>query len=121
LKFSDRPVFTRVLFRECVGGCGLDWGWTVSAGWGLWVATSAASGQFRPAPALVKVKSDVGAEMGWRSIVPVAQADVKATAKIDPLKQTPRKSFHCSQAALNLMSPGHKDMWRLGRGIACTN
>ncbi len=50
-----------------------------------------------PAPALVKVKSDVGAEMGWRSIVPVAQADVKATAKIDPLKQTPRKSFHCSQ------------------------
>jgi hypothetical protein len=50
-----------------------------------------------PAPALVKVKSDVGAEMGGRSKVTVAQADVEATAKTDPLKQTPRKPLVRSQ------------------------
>ena len=50
-----------------------------------------------PAPALVKMKSDVGAEMGCRLKVTVAQADAEATAEADPLKQTPRKPFHCSQ------------------------
>ena len=50
-----------------------------------------------PAPALVKAKSDVGAEMGSRLKVTVAQADVEATAKTDPLKQTPRKPLRCSQ------------------------
>jgi hypothetical protein len=50
-----------------------------------------------PAPALVKMKSDVGAEMSCRMKVTVAQADVEATAKADSLKQTPRKPFHCSQ------------------------
>ena len=49
-----------------------------------------------PAPALVKMKSDVGAEMSCRLKVTVAQADVEATAKADSLKQTPRKPFHCS-------------------------
>ena len=50
-----------------------------------------------PAPALVKGESDVGAEKSWRSKVPVAQADVEATAKTDSLKQTPRKALVCSQ------------------------
>ena len=46
-----------------------------------------------PAPALVKMKSDVGVEMSCRMKVTVAQADVEATAKADSLKQTPRKPF----------------------------
>ena len=46
-----------------------------------------------PAPALVKGGSDVGAESSSRLKVTVAQADVEASAKIDPLKQTPRKPF----------------------------
>ena len=46
-----------------------------------------------PAPAVVKGESDVGAESSDRPIVIVAQADVEATAKADPLKQTPRKPF----------------------------
>ena len=46
-----------------------------------------------PAPAVVKGESDVGAESSDRLIVIVAQADVEATAKTDPLKQTPRKPF----------------------------
>ena len=49
-----------------------------------------------PAPAVVKGESDVGAEKSWRSIVPVAQADVEATAKADSLKHTPRKPLVCS-------------------------
>jgi hypothetical protein len=36
-----------------------------------------------PAPALVKMKSDVGAEMSCRMKVTVAQADVEATAEAD--------------------------------------
>ena len=50
-----------------------------------------------PAPALVKGESDVGAENSDRPIVIVAQADVKASAKTDCLKQTPRKPLVCSQ------------------------
>jgi hypothetical protein len=49
-----------------------------------------------PAPAVVKGESDVGAEKGSRLKVTVAQADVEATAKTDPLKQTPRKPLVCS-------------------------
>ena len=49
-----------------------------------------------PAPAVVKMNSDVGAERGCRMKVTVAQADVEATAEADPLKQTPRKPVHCS-------------------------
>jgi hypothetical protein len=40
-----------------------------------------------PAPALVKMKSDVGAEMSCRLKVTVAQADVEATAETDSLKE----------------------------------
>jgi hypothetical protein len=54
-----------------------------------------------PAPAVVKVKSDVGAEKSSRSKVTVAQADVEATAKTDSLKPTPRKPLHCSHAPYN--------------------
>jgi hypothetical protein len=50
----------------------------------------------------VKGESDVGAENSDRLIVIVAQADVKATAKTDCLKQTPRKPLVCSQAGFDL-------------------
>ena len=49
-----------------------------------------------PAPAVVKGESDAGVEKGDRPIVIVAQADVEATAKTDPLKHTPRKPLVCS-------------------------
>ena len=49
-----------------------------------------------PAPAVVKRKSDVDVEKSRRLKVPVAQADVEATAEADSLKRTPRKPFTCS-------------------------
>ena len=52
-----------------------------------------------PAPALVKGESDVGAENSDRPIVIVAQADVKASAKTDCLKQTPRKMPRVARVA----------------------
>ena len=39
-----------------------------------------------PAPAVVKLGSDVSVEMGRRLKVAVAQADVEASAEADPLK-----------------------------------
>jgi hypothetical protein len=50
-----------------------------------------------PAPALVKLQSDVIVEKGCRLKVTVPQGDVEATAEADPLKQPPRKALQCSQ------------------------
>ncbi len=49
-----------------------------------------------PAPAVVKLGSDVSVEMGRRLKVAVAQADVEASAEADPLTQEPRKTSECS-------------------------
>ena len=49
-----------------------------------------------PAPAVVKLGSDVSVEMGRRLKVTVAQADVEASAEADPLRQEPRKTSGCS-------------------------
>ena len=50
-----------------------------------------------PAPAAVKLKSDVDGERGRRLKVAVSQDDAKATARVDSLNQTPRKPFKCSR------------------------
>ncbi len=46
-----------------------------------------------PAPALVKLESDAGGEVGWRLKVPVPQGDVEATAEADPRKPHAKKTF----------------------------
>ena len=49
-----------------------------------------------PAPAMVKLQSDVSEEKSCRLKVAVAQADVEASAKADHLNHASRKSFACS-------------------------
>jgi hypothetical protein len=50
-----------------------------------------------PAPAVVKLGSDVSVEMGRRLKVAVCSKskDVEASAETDPLKQEPRKTSAC--------------------------
>ena len=45
-----------------------------------------------PAPAMVKLQSDVSGERSCRLKVAVAQADVETTVDADSLKRTPRKA-----------------------------
>ena len=49
-----------------------------------------------PAPAVVKLGSDVSVEVSRRLKVALAQADVEASAEADSLKQEPRKTSGCS-------------------------
>ena len=49
-----------------------------------------------PAPAMVKLQSDVFEERSCRLKVAVAQADVETTVDADSLKRTPRKALSCS-------------------------
>ena len=49
-----------------------------------------------PAPAVVKLGSDVSVEMGRRLKVAVAQADAETSVEVDFLKQVPRKALLCS-------------------------
>ena len=49
-----------------------------------------------PAPAVVKLKSDICAEAGRRLKVTVPQGDAEATAKVDLPKQVSRKASACS-------------------------
>jgi hypothetical protein len=46
-----------------------------------------------PAPALVKLQSDVFVEKSCRLKVTVPQGDVEASAEADSLKRTPRKTL----------------------------
>ena len=46
-----------------------------------------------PAPALVKLQSDVIVEKSCRLKVTVPQGDVEATAEADSLKRPPRKTL----------------------------
>ena len=46
-----------------------------------------------PAPAMVKLQSDVFEERSCRLKVAVAQADAETTVEVDSLKQTPRKAL----------------------------
>ena len=49
-----------------------------------------------PAPAMVKLQSDVSEEKSCRLKVAVAQADVEASAKMNYLNHAPRKVSTCS-------------------------
>ena len=49
-----------------------------------------------PAPAVVKLKSDICAEAGRRLKVTVPQGDAEVTAEADLLKHVSRKTLGCS-------------------------
>jgi hypothetical protein len=46
-----------------------------------------------PAPAMVKLESNVFTEKSCRLKVAVAQADAETTVEVDSLKRTPRKAL----------------------------
>ncbi len=50
-----------------------------------------------PAPAVVKLQSDVCEERSCRLKVAVPQGDAEATAEADSLNRAPRKALQCSQ------------------------
>ena len=49
-----------------------------------------------PAPAMVKLQSDVLEERSCRLKVAVAQADAETSVDVDSLNRTPRKALSCS-------------------------
>ena len=48
-----------------------------------------------PAPAMVKLQSDVSEERGRRLKVAVAQADAETTVDVDSSSPIPRKALQC--------------------------
>jgi hypothetical protein len=49
-----------------------------------------------PAPAMVKLQSDVSEEKSCRLKVAVAQADAETSVEVDSLNRIPRKALSCS-------------------------